>query len=385
MNRIRLLSLMSVFVFLLCAGFLADTGYAADRKLRVAVPQNPPIVYKDEDGTFKGLAIGVLNSIAENEGWQIQYFSRPLAECFAMLERGDTDLQAGIAFTEERAKKYDYTNETLFSNWGQIYVKQGSKLISILDLHGKKVSLVKKSVHSEALKKLLKGLGVDSTLVEVSNNRAVYKHLKEGKTDAAMTNRTFGYLNAMKYGLEKTEIIFNPIELRYAVLSGSNSDLLVAIDKHLNALKKNPDSIYHQLLAKLFGDIAPGKIPKWLKPTLFFTSIFMLIFLVVILFQRMRVKKKAKEIEERKQIESELRQLNEELQRALQEIKKLQGILPLCSFCKKIRDDKGYWEQVDVYIHKYSDADISHSICPECMKQNYPDEYEEFKSDKNVE
>ena len=57
------------------------------------------------------------------------------------------------------------------------------------------------------------------------------------------------------------------------------------------------------------------------------------------------------------------------------ELKALRGILPLCSFCKKIRDDKGYWEQVDVYIHKYSEADISHSICPECMKTHYPDEY----------
>jgi hypothetical protein len=48
-------------------------------------------------------------------------------------------------------------------------------------------------------------------------------------------------------------------------------------------------------------------------------------------------------------------------------------MLPLCSFCKKIRDDKGYWEQVDVYIHKYLQADISHGICPECAKEHYPD------------
>jgi len=59
--------------------------------------------------------------------------------------------------------------------------------------------------------------------------------------------------------------------------------------------------------------------------------------------------------------------------KAAEEIKVLRGILPLCSFCKKIRDDKGYWEQVDIYIHKHSQADISHSICPECVKKHYPD------------
>lgn len=64
------------------------------------------------------------------------------------------------------------------------------------------------------------------------------------------------------------------------------------------------------------------------------------------------------------------------LKKTLAEVKTLRGILPLCSFCKKVRDDHGYWKQVDVYIQRYSDADISHSICPDCMKENYPEEFE---------
>jgi len=79
------------------------------------------------------------------------------------------------------------------------------------------------------------------------------------------------------------------------------------------------------------------------------------------------------DITDLKRVEEEREELINELQEALKEIKTLRGILPLCSFCKKIRDDKGYWEQVDVYISKYSQADISHSICPECVKKHYPD------------
>ncbi|MBA3029654.1 MAG: hypothetical protein FP816_12735, partial [Desulfobacteraceae bacterium] len=52
-------------------------------------------------------------------------------------------------------------------------------------------------------------------------------------------------------------------------------------------------------------------------------------------------------------------------------------ILPICSFCKKIRDDKGYWEQVEVYVGDHSHADFSHSICPDCMRINYPEYNEE--------
>lgn len=61
------------------------------------------------------------------------------------------------------------------------------------------------------------------------------------------------------------------------------------------------------------------------------------------------------------------------LQQLISEVKTLKGILPLCSFCNKIRDDNGSWEQVDVYIYKYSEADISHSVCPECLKKHYPE------------
>lgn len=78
------------------------------------------------------------------------------------------------------------------------------------------------------------------------------------------------------------------------------------------------------------------------------------------------------EISERSAAETERDKTILNLQQALDEVKTLRGILPICSFCKKVRDDKGYWEQVDVYINKHSQADISHSICPDCTKKHYP-------------
>ena len=60
------------------------------------------------------------------------------------------------------------------------------------------------------------------------------------------------------------------------------------------------------------------------------------------------------------------------LKKALGEVKTLRGILPICSFCKKIRNDKGYWDQVEVYVSQHTDADFSHGICPDCMAKHYP-------------
>ena len=79
------------------------------------------------------------------------------------------------------------------------------------------------------------------------------------------------------------------------------------------------------------------------------------------------------DITERKQVEAEREKLINELTVALADVKTLSGLLPICSSCKKIRDDNGYWQQVEGYIQKYSDAKFTHGICPDCMVKLYPE------------
>lgn len=79
----------------------------------------------------------------------------------------------------------------------------------------------------------------------------------------------------------------------------------------------------------------------------------------------------------------ERQRLVTELKKALDEIKTLQGIVPICAICKKIRDDKGYWNLLEAYIEERSDASFSHGMCPECSDKLYGHEawYQEMKSD----
>jgi PAS domain S-box-containing protein len=81
------------------------------------------------------------------------------------------------------------------------------------------------------------------------------------------------------------------------------------------------------------------------------------------------------DITERKHLEEERENLLSELQQALLEVKQLSGLLPICASCKKIRNDDGYWEQIEGYIEKHTDAEFSHGICPECSKRLYPELY----------
>jgi sigma-B regulation protein RsbU (phosphoserine phosphatase) len=73
------------------------------------------------------------------------------------------------------------------------------------------------------------------------------------------------------------------------------------------------------------------------------------------------------------QLEKTLRQKNTELSEALAQVKQLKGLLPICMFCKKIRNDKNYWQKVEDYLTEHTEADFSHSICPECLEKHYPE------------
>ena len=81
----------------------------------------------------------------------------------------------------------------------------------------------------------------------------------------------------------------------------------------------------------------------------------------------------ARDITARKRAEEERQRMIQELNEALSKVKLLRGLLPICSSCKRIRDDHGYWQQVEKYVQEHSEAEFSHAICPECMETLYPE------------
>lgn len=83
------------------------------------------------------------------------------------------------------------------------------------------------------------------------------------------------------------------------------------------------------------------------------------------------------EMDRRKNRELELRRSNEELQQALKEVKVLRGLIPICASCKKIRNDGGFWQQLEEYLGEHSEAEFSHGLCQPCIKKLYPGVYQD--------
>jgi hypothetical protein len=77
------------------------------------------------------------------------------------------------------------------------------------------------------------------------------------------------------------------------------------------------------------------------------------------------------------------KELQAGIQEALASVKTLSGLLPICANCKKIRNDKGYWDQIEGYIQKHSEAQFTHGICPECAEKFYSDIYQKKTTKRN--
>jgi PAS domain S-box-containing protein len=91
------------------------------------------------------------------------------------------------------------------------------------------------------------------------------------------------------------------------------------------------------------------------------------------------------DISARKVAEREREQLVSQLQEALAKIKTLKGLIPICAWCKKIRDDNGYWKRVETYIREHSDVNFTHCICPTCLNKGYPDAYDDVYGNGKTE
>lgn len=134
--------------------------------------------------------------------------------------------------------------------------------------------------------------------------------------------------------------------------------------------------IREQVLAKLAGKLPPGKELERTYRRKDGTTFPVLVEDRLIRDEEGRIKGIRciiQDITERKKAEAEREKLIQELQEALAKVKTLRGLIPICASCKKIRDDQGYWKQIESYVRDHSEAEFSHGICPECMKKLYPD------------
>lgn len=201
--------------------------------------------------------------------------------------------------------------------------------------------------------------------------------LETAKTNPRLSTvlRALGYCNIISGLFGLTDLMIKYYLSHYLGVITAATVLLVVIAKLRTGSR--PARIFivgwgmTLMSAIVFALVGPGYLPSNLV-TENFVEVGLL-FAAVLCSLALADRVKIREAEQRAQLEHAVTTRTQELQDALAEVKTLSGLLPICSHCKKIRDDKGYWNSLEKYIYEHTDAHLSHGICPDCALEHYPE------------
>jgi PAS domain S-box-containing protein len=239
-------------------------GEAQAREVRVGVYQNKPKVFVNDEGEAEGLFIDILREIAALEGWTLRYLPCEWSEGLTALEAGRIDLMPDVAYSRERAETFDFHNTAVIQSWSLVYSASGMRVNGYADLHERRVAVLRDSIQQTTFEQTMKGLGYDVTMVPAETLEQAFSLVAKGSADAAIANHLFGNYFYQKYGLEKTVIVFNAVNLYFATTRGQNADLLAAVDRRIVQWLKEPQSPYYKALYRWTEQSLPYHVPRYL-------------------------------------------------------------------------------------------------------------------------
>lgn len=287
-------------LILLLLLFVAPDFAAAARTVYVGIFDNLPMAAWDrESRQARGIFPELLEEIARREDWRLEYRPGTFSDCFAWLREGSVDLVTGIGYSEERDWLYNFSRESVLSNWGQLLARPGIRIDSILDLRGKTVAIVPSSIFAtgpNGLRDLARKLEVEVDFLEVADMSELLPAVLDDRADAALANRFFLDRLAGDYRLRKSPVLVSPIELRFVFSLDADESLRGTVDRHLTALKAEPDSLYYRSLARWIKEDPVPTLPVWLLPTAVGTAGVLVLLAGFALATRFQVRRKTQEL-----------------------------------------------------------------------------------------
>jgi hypothetical protein len=256
---------LSLFALLIFLCFEAPPARAEARTVTVGVYENAPKVFTSETGKPSGIFIDIIENIAKSEGWKLRYVSGTWSEGLDRLARGEIDLMPDVAYTADREKIFSFHKVPVLSVWSQVYARKGSGIQSILDLNGKRIAALDKTIQLETFTRLTNSFGLNIILVTVPDYKTEFEMIATGKVDAGLTNRLYGLMYARKYGLEDTPVMFDPAPFFFAAGKNVSGQLPAIIDRHLTEMKENPRSAYYSAMKRWTSEEVQFKLPLWLQ------------------------------------------------------------------------------------------------------------------------
>lgn len=291
------ISITAIFVTLLTVAMVWTFNNANSdnaRDVKVGLYQNSPKIYRNSQGQPDGLFVILIEAIAKEEGWTLEYVDCKWKECLNLLTENTIDLMPDVAFTEERDRRFDFHSIPVTHSWSEVWTHKGLNILELPDLQGVRIAVLKESVQEEALSKLMMGYGVGFKPIPVDTYYDGFEAVMSGKAEVVITNVQFANIHGSQFDLKKTPIMLNPASLFYVTSTGVNQDLLKAIDEHISVWRSDPDSAYYDALKSAMVPVQEPTIPSLWRWIIIVGLILIIIMVGVTALLRWQVGKRTK-------------------------------------------------------------------------------------------
>ena len=240
-----------LMVCILLATFAA--GSIRAQVVRVGIYEAPPIVFTAMDGTFEGLVPEVLEAIARDEGWVLEYVHGTKTECVQRLHEGEIDL--AVDFAESANNNDTIASSSFFIVWDVAYTREGFSIQSYHDMADRRIAIAGSENSDSEILQILDRLGIPYETVWVENDNDVLMLLSDRQVDVGIVDQLFGTLYFDDYNVEASPIIFNPRAICLTAHRGAqNAEALIdAINASIESRKDDPDSTYNRALSYYLG------------------------------------------------------------------------------------------------------------------------------------
>lgn len=295
------------------------------RTLRVGIYNNPPKLFFDESGRPSGLFVDILAEIASRENWRIVYVPGDWEQCLAALRTGRIDLMPDVAYSRERDLLYDFHGIPVIESWSQVYTRRAMDVSGLAELQGKRVASLRESVQEADFRRMMEGFGYRAEIVPAGSMEDAFRMVRDGEADAAIANHSAGEYLLGKYGLARTDIVFNPVSLFFATASGTHADVLDAIDRRLGEGRRTPDSWYYKALRNWMHESPVQVVPRGLVWLIASIVVFLALSFLAIFFLRRQVKARARHLE---MANASLKQQEEKFHRLYNELEMIFEAMP---------------------------------------------------------
>jgi len=292
-NKKCLLSV--IFIIFLFASAVKLKG-DLQKEFVVGAYSNGALLDYNQNGEVSGVYKDILDFISAHASWKLKYVRGNWHDLLKMLENGEIDILPCIAYSKQRADKYDFSQETVFANWGEVITHQDYDIDDLSDLNNKNVCVLKKDIYytgPRGIKNLANQLNIDCNFIEVNTNAKILNLVSDKVAHAGVLTRIYyqKHKNIPNSPLRETNIIFSPTDLRFAFTKNAphNAYLIHTIDRHMQRLKDDPASVYYQSLIQNIGTKAPSKtfyIPvNNNEIIILLIAIILLIFIIIVFSQ----------------------------------------------------------------------------------------------------